>query len=174
MLRIVLQKVCRSGLEDALDVPAPLLRLLEVHRRTESSTTTHSGEVKSSSGGKRLTAYNLFFKDRLPKLKSEHGGLKHPEIMKLVGQKYKELSPADKQILQNRAAAHNSHMEPAPKRASTRQAKKLSAYSYFLKDRLKATVAANPSRPFKDIMPEVAQEWSSLTNEEKAAFKPKE
>ena len=147
---------------------------------------------KPSDGHARkkvTTAYHMFLRERLPKLKVEKPNLDPKEYLTTVCTVWRSLDEEERKVYAERAKEANlnrkddepeEHVEKKERRVKVHKDDKndkvkgsATAYHMFLKDRLHQIKTDNPDMPPKEILPTAGAIWKGLTAGEREVYNEK-
>lgn len=148
----------------------------------ESASHKPSGdsvEPDVESNGKPVhkrskSGYPLFLADQFKLLKSNTSDkLKATVASKEIGAKWKALSEAEKKPYLDTAAADKS-LQQGNKQAKAKvgpRAKRLNGYNFFIKENFESVKARNPAISGRDVIVNMAHEWTAKDDFEKDKWK---
>jgi hypothetical protein len=123
------------------------------------------------SGGKKLSGYNLFMREKMAELKEQ--GVPSNERMGKVSQMWKTVGDAEKQEWKDKAAALAPASSPTKaKKAKKEGPKKLSGYQIFVREKMPEVKADESIEP-KGRMGAIGKLWKALSETDQGTWKSK-
>lgn len=146
------------------------------------SNKTSEKRKKDPNAPKRgKSSYIFFCVEQREKIKKSHPEMEAKDIIKELGNRWKDLSDEkkvkyvkmaeeDKERFSHEMGNYTPPPESATSKKSSGPKRGLTSYIFFCKDRRDTIKGENPEMSTKDITAELGRLWKSLSEEEKAPY----
>jgi hypothetical protein len=174
-------KNANLSLEMPDDAKKPMFDAWSKIKWPTTSAVSVAAPAKSEVKGK-VSGYNLFMRDLSIELKKDTS-ISGADRMKIVASRWKDTTPDEKKVWQDKASAQASAQAPAqaPVSSSSRAPKekpaakpksprKQSAYNLFMKSKM--AELKDQGVPSKDRMKQIGPMWKELSDEQKKTWAP--